>query len=324
LSVAVAVLVLDWAGASAARAEDAGVSVGTEVILKDLTTNLRVENQVVSVHNQFRRYKVEQINGNWVWIVSGQVRGWVLKDEVVRADRAIEFYTDVIERHPRSSSTYNLRGALWYAKKEYDIALADFSEAIQLNPKNFWAHNNRGNVYWLKRDYERALADYNEAIRINPRMAVTYNNRGNVWSAKHDYARACADYEEAIRRDPSFALAHGNDAYLHATCPIPTMRDGKKALEAAQRANEATQWSDPNHLDALAAAHAESGNYEEAVKWQKKAVAALPDHRRDKDRFVGRLKLYETNQPYRELALASARTVSSTPTDSQPTVGVIP
>jgi hypothetical protein len=62
-----------------------------------------------------------------------------------------------------------------------------------------------------------------------------------------------------------------------------------------------TQWKDPNLLDTLAAAYAEGGRFDEAVKWQKKALEhpdAFPG--RAIDSVKARLKLYEAGQPYHE------------------------
>jgi hypothetical protein len=82
---------------------------------------------------------------------------------------------------------------------------------------------------------------------------------------------------------------------LLASCPDATIRDGKKALEAAQKAFELAKGA--NEMAALAAAHAELGEFDKAVEWQTKAVAAAPDTQ--KDAFRTRLKLYQDKKPYR-------------------------
>jgi hypothetical protein len=51
-------------------------------------------------------------------------------------------------------------------------------------------------------------------------------------------------------------------------------------------------------FDALAAAHAETGNFQEAVKWQEKALMKCPETY--KKEFGGRLDLYRSGKPYRE------------------------
>ncbi len=68
---------------------------------------------------------------------------------------------------------------------------------------------------------------------------------------------------------------------------------------SATRASELTEWKDPKKLDTLAAAYAESGDFDAAVKWQTQAIALF---REDKDRTEGaaRLKLYQARTPYRQ------------------------
>ena len=73
------------------------------------------------------------------------------------------------------------------------------------------------------------------------------------------------------------------------------MRDGKKALEAARTAYELAKG--PNELAALAAAHAELGDFAKAVEWQTQALAVAPQAQ--KDQYQQRLKLYQDGKPYR-------------------------
>ena len=51
------------------------------------------------------------------------------------------------------------------------------------------------------------------------------------------------------------------------------------------------------YLDTLAAACAESGDFEAAVKWQTKAIE-LETNEEDKHGYGTRLTLYQENKPY--------------------------
>jgi serine/threonine-protein kinase len=83
-----------------------------------------------------------------------------------------------------------------------------------------------------------------------------------------------------------------------ATCPDPDVRNGERAKECATRACELTEWSDPGYLDTLAAACAECGDFDEASRWQEKALgmAATPDRAAD---YRERLDLYRQRKPAR-------------------------
>jgi tetratricopeptide (TPR) repeat protein len=87
---------------------------------------------------------------------------------------------------------------------------------------------------------------------------------------------------------------------MEATCPDAKYRDGKKAVDDGKRACELTAWRDAHALDTLAAAYAEAGDFQNAVKWQEKAVALYPAS--SKSELRSRLDLYKAHKPYRDAA----------------------
>ena len=74
-------------------------------------------------------------------------------------------------------------------------------------------------------------------------------------------------------------------------------RDGRRAVEYARRCCEWTTWEDASCLDALAAAHAECGEFAEAVRHAEKAVELAEGGR--KAEYRARLDLYRAGRPYR-------------------------
>ena len=75
--------------------------------------------------------------------------------------------------------------------------------------------------------------------------------------------------------------------------------DGDRAVATATRACERTGWKEANIIDTLAAACAEAGDFDGAVRWQTKANAMFTDEK-EKPRGEERLKLYRDHKPYRE------------------------
>ncbi len=114
--------------------------------------------------------------------------------------------------------------------------------------------------------------------------------------SKKDYAQSNGRFRSAIRLEPTFALAYNNAAWLRATCPQDPFRNGSEAVELATRACELTDWNEPNYLDTLAAAYAEAGDFDSAIKYQTKAAELSPD---DAD-LMQHLALYKDHKPYRE------------------------
>jgi len=178
---------------SLARQPAAGGWVGKRVVQKYQGFQLKIENQVIDP-KRLETYRVEQVNEPWLWRHAAGLSGWAPADQVVPVEQAIEFFTDYIRSNPGDAHGYTMRAIIWQQEKtELDIALGDHNEAIRLNPTQGASYNNRGRVWHAKKEYDKAIADYNEAIWLDRRDDVAYINRGNAWSAKKEYAKAIAD-----------------------------------------------------------------------------------------------------------------------------------
>jgi tetratricopeptide (TPR) repeat protein len=213
---------------------------------------------------------------------------------------AIADYSKAIEIDPRSLQTYVNRGNARYRKGDKAGAIADYNKAIEIDPRQPKAYNNRASMREENGDLDGALADYTQAIEIDARYSKAYHLRGNLKKKKGDAEGALADFLKAIETDSRNAQAHNALAWLLATATTDKLRDGKMAVEHAQKAAELTTWQDPNILDTLAAAYAETGNFEEAIKWQNKALS-FPEYAKGHGEEAGQhLQLYTERKPYRE------------------------
>ncbi len=227
--------------------------------------------------------------------------------ELKEYNGAIQDYNEAIRLEPGSAVAYALRAQAWGAKHARDREVADLGEAIRLDPANTDYRVARARSWSAQGRHEQAMADYDAAIRLRPQEAALYVARGDEWRRHLKLDLALDDYNRAIRLAPDDARAYicralvakqrrafaqavaeltdltriapGNPevhrvlARILATCYKDEIRDGGRAVQEATRACELTGWRDPDCLDTLAAAYAETGDYDSAVARQKQAIA---------------------------------------------------
>jgi Tfp pilus assembly protein PilF len=276
------------------------VAPGTKVMPKPDAV-VKVGEQPVDVSRDSIPWTVQNVTGDFL-LVGYQDKGWVMRKDVMTLDEAPAYYTEIIEHANDSkkvAQAYRDRAVVWHLKGELDLEIADYTERLRLDPDSL-TYNNRGIAFTKKRDFDKAISDFNQAIRLDPGHVRAYDNRGIAWNGKKIYDRAIHDFSQAIQLNPDFASAYNNAAWLLATCPEQRYRDGHRAIELATKACDLTVWTKPNNCGTLAAAYAETGDFESAIRYQTKAIE-LGGHRPE---FVGpaaeRLELYKARKPYRD------------------------
>lgn len=255
-------------------------------------------------------------------------------------DEVISRCTDMIEAHRNNAPAYFLRGQAYEYKQDYKSALADYDAVIGLVSPNSYVYLHRAYVHLMLRDFDRCIADCDYVIQVSPNESKAYGYRGDAYyrqgkidqamadyskeiqfnssslegharlaqcyARKGDYEKAVNNFQVAIRIDPAFDEALRDLAWLRATCPDVKFRNGEEAVRLARKACEVTEWKDRECLDALAAAYAENGDFDQAIEWEKKAIelSALPQDSRNweswRSKARERLKLYQQHKPYRD------------------------
>ena len=275
---------------------------------------------------------VEAVNGEWLWL--GEA--WLCKSDVMSSQQTLMFYTEQLRSDPASATNWRCRAAAWESQHRLQCAINDYNEAIRLNPQSAVSFNSRGSAWQQKGEYDKAISDFSEAIRLYPSYARAYNNRAVSWYSKGEYDKSFSDFSEAIWLNPLNSSFHSNSAevllaigeyadaldaeaealrldpknwdairgvaYIRATCPIEEYRDGAKARTDAEEACRITGWKEWQCLGTLAAAYAETGDFDNAVRWAKKSVraATMADGRR---KLCDQLAFYCKKQPFGKAAV---------------------
>jgi tetratricopeptide (TPR) repeat protein len=169
-------------------------------------------------------------------------------------------------------------------------------------PKICW---NGMRALFARKDYGKAVLLLTGCIKTGKVergwLSTIYNNRGIAFLKKRQFQRAIDDFKRAIKLGDPHGRAHNNLAWIRCTCPDSRFRDGKQAVVLAKKAVSLRR--DDAHLNTLAAAYAELGNFNVAVKIETLALSMLPAGKTfDPNRrlIMKRIKLYKSKKPCRD------------------------
>ena len=153
-------------------------------------------------------------------------------------------------------------------------------------------------LYLTNGQAENAVRAIRKFRRIEPDEAIGIHNLGVVAEQQGDARRAVAAYRQALDLDPTLVPAAKHLAWILATSGDAGLRDGTEAVRRLERCMKATGLRGADVLATLAAAHAETGDFDAAVGWQTKALRAAPENRVADYRSA--LRRYGDHQPYRQ------------------------
>jgi len=216
-------------------------------------------------------------------------------------DDAIARYRRSLELNPSSAPThYNLGYAL-SVRGRRDEAIAQFREALAIDPDYGQAHNNLGALLQAAGLFDEALAHYQRAVAIRPDNVDARGNFGQLLSIQGRAVEAADQFRAALALKADHLQALAGLAWIRATAWDPDVRNAGEAVQLAERAAAATRNSNVAVLDALAAAYASAGRYDEAVTVARLGLerAAADGQLLVADQFRQRLELYQQRQPLR-------------------------
>jgi tetratricopeptide (TPR) repeat protein len=225
------------------------------------------------------------------------IRGRI-RQQMGESVEACEDFAAALHLKPEHAHARIGRAMCFLLEKKFPEAIVDCDRAIELLPENVKSYELRGTARKALGNLVGALEDFNEAIKLVPSAVMPYNYRAGIHYSRGHYAAAVRDHMEALKRDPRHAGTFNQLAWVWSTCPDPDVRNGSRARECATRACELTEWSEPGFLDTLAAAYAECGEFDDALKWQQKAIDLVVTPELEID-YRSRLELYQQRKPAR-------------------------
>jgi Flp pilus assembly protein TadD len=183
-----------------------------------------------------------------------------------------------------------------------DQAIAHFRKATGLKPGFVPAHSNLGGALAMRGKLDEAEVQFRKAVELDPLHAQSRFNLGLVLFESGKVEAAIPQWRKALETSPNYTEALKQAAWVMATHPEPSVRNGGDAVKFAERAAGITARKDPAVLDTLAAAYAEVGRFEEAARTSREALELASRMNRESGAVAlrSRMALYEAKKPYRE------------------------
>jgi Flp pilus assembly protein TadD len=245
-------------------------------------------------------------------------------------------YQTTIDGNPTCWMAHNNLGSILARRGQYDKAIAHYQQALELNSNDTQAHNNLGLILVRRGQFDEAIAHYRKALNIEPGNPKFQRNIGVALIARGQPAQAAIHFRKALEGTPNDARLHGylgltlaasgqpgegiahyrealkinpdssqiqnNLAWLLATYPEASIRNGAEAVELARQAVQHSDGRQPEILNTLAAAYAEMGRFSEAMETARRSLdlALAQNNTTLADAIRARIKRYQAGFQYYE------------------------
>jgi serine/threonine-protein kinase len=181
-------------------------------------------------------------------------------------------------------------------------ARRDFDDAIRGDPTLWVAIYWRARLSARERKWDQVVRDCNEVLRQESTFVEAAVLRAVANSALGRYSASLRELDNVIALRPvrveTFDWVLERRAWLHATCPDASLRNGRSAIDDAKKACTMTKWKEAGPIDTLAAACAETGDFDSALRYQQQAMSA-PDANGISRTLQEHMSMFKQHRPIR-------------------------
>jgi len=218
-------------------------------------------------------------------------------------DAALADIDRALRRSPELEPARRLRWSVLIDQRKLDQVIDEMEKQLKRTPKDEDIRIQMAMLCTAARQPTRAIEIYSSILADKPDNVEALEGRANALLGTGKHAEAIADFNKAMKLDPDDTGTLNNLAWVLATSPEDTLRDGQRAVELATKACELTKYKQAHILSTLAAAYAETGDFETAIKWSKQAIELGRETKAEADvqeSLAKELKSYEAGKPWRE------------------------
>jgi tetratricopeptide (TPR) repeat protein len=199
-----------------------------------------------------------------------------------KADKNNKFFFSV-ERYSGNGVVYFHRAVRELDRGNLHGGQQALESAVRADPKMWPAWFMLAQVNMELGKYNLALQNCNEAARLKPQFKRTFVIRAQIYASLGRCSEGLADLDRVISlhaNDEVDAFALDVRSRLRTNCSNTAVHDPRKALEDATLACKLDGWHMAIYLDTLAKAYAANGEFDSAIRYEKKAIGSgrfLPD-----------------------------------------------
>ena len=219
-----------------------------------------------------------------------------------RLDEALAHSQKALAIQPDNVGANNCVGFVLLQKGQVDEAIARFQTALRARPDYAPAHSNLGMALFQLGRMDEAIAHFRSALQADPTVADIHNNLGAALVQKGQFEEAVAHYQKALELRPDYPGACNNLAWVLATSPQASVRNGARAVQLARQANQLTSGGNLVIVRTLAAAYAEAGRFPEAIETANQALQLATAQGKSAwaDTLQKETRLYQAAVPLRD------------------------
>jgi len=201
----------------------------------------------------------------------------------------------------------NNLGIIFLQNGQLDDAISRLQAAIDLRPENGPAHNNLAKALLQKGRVAEAMVHYRKFLEIEPENVEARNILGTALIQQGRIREAIEQWQDALAIEPENGNAASNLAWVFATCPDDSIRDGRRAVELAEKALRISGGKIPMIFRVLAAAYAEDGRFSQAIESAQRGadLATSQSNSGLAAELQSNIALYKAGTPLRDPSLAT-------------------